>query len=91
MQKTITDVSLSTLPEGEYWDAKLPSFGVRVGERFTTFLLNKAGRRIKIGRYPALTLADAKKRAHGLKADPETASVTISLKEALRLLSKGGL
>ena len=50
VQKALNDLTLRSLPLGEFWDAKLPSFGVRVGKRFTTFLLKKDNRRVKLGR-----------------------------------------
>lgn len=85
MQISLSDLTLRSLTEGEYWDQKLPSFGVRVGKRSTTFLLKKGNRRVRLGSFPALSLQDARKRAHGLKADPETNSIKITFKEALTL------
>jgi integrase len=67
-----TDMTIVKLPPGEYWDAKFPSFGVRVGKNTKTFLLKKNNSRVKIGSYPATSLADARIKAHGLKAAPNT-------------------
>ena len=85
VQKSLSDLTLRSLPQGEFWDTKLPSFGVRVGRRATTFLLKKNGRRVKLGRYPSLGLAEARRRAFALKADRDTVATTITLAEALRL------
>ena len=78
-------MALRSLPAGEYWDAKLPSFGVRIGARTSTFLLKKGNRRVKLGTYPALSLADARRKAHTLKADPETQAADITFREAVDL------
>src|SRR5262245_58892781 len=53
---------------GEYWDTSLPGFGLRVtptGVRTWTIRYRHAGRlyRLTIGRYPKLSLADARERA----------------------------
>lgn len=85
MQKTLTDLTLRSLPEGEYWDTKLPSFGVRIGRRSTTFLLKKNGRRVKLGRYPSVSLQDARKRVFTLKADTTTQVADIAFREAADL------
>jgi hypothetical protein len=78
-------MSLQSLSPGEYWDVRLPGFGVRIGKRFTTFLLKKGGRRIKLGHYPSLSLAEARRRVFTLKADPETIAANTTLSEALVL------
>jgi hypothetical protein len=65
VQKQLNDMALQSLTPGEYWDVRLPGFGVRVGKRSTTFLLKKGGRRIKLGNYPSLSLAEAAQRGSG--------------------------
>jgi hypothetical protein len=72
-------MTLRTLPCGEFWDTKLPSFGVRVGKRATTFLLKRDGRRIKLGHYPSLSLSEARWRVFLLKAPPQTISSSARL------------
>jgi integrase len=67
MRKTLNDRSLLSLPHGYTWDASMPSFGVYKGTRTTTFIVLKgSGRRHKIGRYPRLSLKDARRRAHAI-------------------------
>jgi Arm DNA-binding domain len=80
-----TDLSLRTLPQGEYWDTKLPAFGFRVGKTSRTFFLKKNNRRIKIGRFPSVTLQTARSRAMGLKGDSSHTSSNIKLGEAIEL------
>lgn len=77
--KRLTDRKLRSLPTGarrvEYMDAGVAGFGVRVeptGRR--TFMLryrnvNGAPRRLRLGTYPAVTLADARDRARLILAD----------------------
>ncbi len=83
---SLTDLSLRSLRPGEYWDAKLPTFGVRIGKNAKTFLVKKNNSRVKIGRYPALALATARLKAMGVKAAAETLTgADIALGEAKQL------
>ncbi|MGD9921940.1 MAG: tyrosine-type recombinase/integrase [Pseudorhodoplanes sp.] len=75
---------MHTLAPGYHWDAALPSFGVYRGTRTTTFVLVRTGgRRIKIGRYPTLSLKEARRRAHGLISSDEAPIDAISVEDAL--------
>jgi Arm DNA-binding domain len=85
MPKTLSDMTIRTLPQGIFWDTKLPGFGVRVGKRTITFIVNTGTTRIKIGTYPSLSLAEARRRVFTLKADPDTVSANTTLTEALTL------
>lgn len=60
-----TDLTIRNLPPGYHWDAKTPSFGIRVGKNRKTWIVVKGQNRTKvtIGHYPALTLQDARKKA----------------------------
>lgn len=60
-----TDLSIRSLPTGTFFDQRTPSFGIRIGKRRKTWLIVKDQTRAKIrlGRYPDLSLADARKRA----------------------------
>ena len=61
----LTDLSVRNLPEGLHLDARLPSFGVRVGKKRRTWIVIQGKNRTKIslGHYPAMALADARRRA----------------------------
>jgi integrase len=69
----LTELSIRNLtPKGnartEVWDERLPGFGIRVSPTGTKsfILMYRAGgrkRRITLGRYPILSLADARRRA----------------------------
>jgi integrase len=74
----LTDLSVRNLPEGLHLDARLPSFGIRVGKKRRTWIVIKGQNRTKIslGHYPALSLADARKRAMVELAKPPSASET---------------
>ena len=60
-----TDISLRSLKEGFYLDERTPAFGIRIGKNRKTWLVLKEPNRTKVrlGHYPALSLADARKRA----------------------------
>jgi integrase len=64
--------SLSPPPKGQisYWDEKLPSFGFRVSQGGTkTFVLNRKNSLITIGRFPTITLSQARTEAKRLLAE----------------------
>lgn len=67
MHLKLTDLALQRLPAGTHWDEITPAFGVRVGKRARTFIcIRDGGKRITIGRYPNMSLVDARKKAKGL-------------------------
>jgi hypothetical protein len=62
-------VVISRLKEpGIYYDVTTPAFGVRVGKNRKVWVVvrGKERQRIKIGRYPSMTLADARKEGKHL-------------------------
>lgn len=67
---TLTDLVIRNLPASKrstvYYDASLPSFGIRVGKHRKAFVITRGieRRRITLGRYPYLTLKDARMKAH---------------------------
>lgn len=83
MKAPLTDLSIQKLaaPEGrqlDVWDAHLPSFGVRVSYGGAkTFVLKQRNRRYSLGRYPYVTLKQARQEALrriGLKYAPKAAT-----------------
>lgn len=70
---TLTDVKLRSLKSGpsgrvEIWDAQLPGFGVRVSPAGTKsfvllYRMHGRSRRMTLGRYPQMMLADARAKA----------------------------
>ncbi len=66
---TIRNLSPPPFGQAQYPDGKLPGFGVRVTATglktfYLTYRENGASRRLTLGRYPALSLAAARKKAH---------------------------
>jgi integrase len=61
--------SLKVEQRTDFWDAKTPGFGFRVGARTKTFIAKIDNQRHTIGAYPDLSLADARRRALSLKAE----------------------
>ena len=94
-----SDLAIKNLkPTGsqfDMWDAKLPTFGVRVSQAGAkTFILRKNNRRIKLGRYPHLSLQDARKAAHKLiseEHEPEIGSESTDAGGGPRNLSRDPL
>lgn len=75
MRTRLTDLAVRKLPLSEggqitYWDELTPNFGVRCSTRSKSYivLLGEKRRRKTLGRYPNLSLADARKQARQLLA-----------------------
>jgi integrase len=92
--KKITDIAIRALqppPSGQRFhaDDSLPGFGVRVSAGGTkTFVLNhgRERERITLGRYPTLTLADARAEAKRIQAERTLGALRpqpMKVKEAL--------
>jgi len=84
----ISDVGLASLKPSDrhvdYWDKTLPTFGVRVSPKGTrTFILKMHNGRQSIGRYPVISLAEARTAAKRMLAEKtlgrvKPASITFS-------------
>ena len=71
---TLTDLKIKKLKppvkgQSEIWDNKLPGFGVRITSKGTTsfvllYRFEGKSRRFTLGRYPILSLATAREKAH---------------------------
>ena len=81
MHRPLTELTVQNLPfanEGQQydcWDATLPRFGLRIGKRTKTFILNAGKRRVTLGRYGVVTLKQARDEARrriGMKYLPRT-------------------
>jgi integrase len=75
-----TDIAVSRLnTPGTYYDDTTPAFGIRIGKNRKTWFVIRGSERLRttIGRYPALSLADARKEAkHLLLEEPVKADRT---------------
>lgn len=84
MRINLTDITIRQLsaPESgqlKVWDTKLPGFGVIIGKRTKTFTVvyGKERKNKSIGRYPAISLSDARREAMGILAtQPHKNAVT---------------
>ena len=68
----LTDLTIKNLPPGLHFDARLTSFGIRVGKTKKTWVVIKGKNRTKVslGHYPALSLHDARRKALMALASP---------------------
>ena len=80
----VKNLKLPTSGQDTYFDKKSPGFGVRVSyggtkSWFLKYVYNGKQRRINLGQYPAISLADARKRVleirHQLAVDKTDPSV----------------
>jgi integrase len=81
-----TDLTVQNLKPGIYFDDRTPAFGIRVGKVRKTWLVLKEPNRTKVrlGHYPSLTLAEARKRALIALATPFQSATSPAFLEARR-------
>jgi integrase len=71
----LTDVVVSRLKTpGSYFDETTPAFGIRVGKNRKTWIVMRGvqRQRVRVGHYPAMSLADARKEAKKLLTEEPT-------------------
>jgi integrase len=71
---TVQKLSVPASGAKIYSDDTLPSFGVKVrcgGSKTFILTVGRERKRVTLGRYPLLTLAEARKKAHGILRDLE--------------------
>ena len=86
----LTELSIKNLKaeaRTDWWDTKLPSFGLRVGPRNKTFIVKVGNSRRTIGSYPSISLQDARRAAQIQKIalPPAPSSISPTFQEAYRL------
>ena len=94
MKRKLTDRGVASLKpkpgeaRTDYWDASLPGFGIRVSANSKTWIckyfLNGQQWRMRLGHYPALKLAAARKKALKAKADVADGKNPAAEKQAAR-------
>ena len=94
---TLSDLTIKTLPiptdyQRDYWDITLRGFGVRVAKGGSkTFILKQKQIRYVLGRYPSVSLKQARTEAHrrlALKYFPDTSrKVRAATKDYLEAIS----
>lgn len=82
----LTDLSIQKLKPADkqvtFWDTTLPAFGIRVSPRSKSFvvMVGRERKLITLGRYPELSLKDARKRAKLAQVEYTGESTTIASK-----------
>jgi len=82
---TFTDLSVRSLKEGIYYDARTPAFGIRIGKLRKTWIVVRGKARTKtvVGHYPAMGLSEARTAARKLLVEPIAAqSFAINFSDA---------
>ena len=81
----MTDIVVSRLQQsGTYWDETTPGFGIRVGKNRKTWVIMRGQirQRLRIGHYPAMSLADARKEAKKLLTEAPARHAAMSFATA---------
>jgi integrase len=71
----LTDIVVSRIKSpGTYFDETTPAFGIRVGKNRKTWIVMRGvqRQRVRVGHYPAMSLADARKEAKKLLTQEPT-------------------
>jgi integrase len=71
----LTDIVVSRIKSpGTYFDETTPAFGIRVGKNRKTWIVMRGvqRQRVRVGHYPAISLADARKEAKKLLTEEPT-------------------
>lgn len=89
MRLHLTDLAIRKLPfpktgNTKHWDTKTPAFGVRCSPNVKSFIVmhGKARKLKTLGRYPELTLSDARRMALREFSDPYRPKQLLGLHEA---------
>jgi len=85
MRTHLTDIVVQRLQKpGTYWDETTPAFAVRVGKNRKTWIVmrGQVRQRVRIGHYPAMSLADARKEAKRLLLEAPTRNAAITFAAA---------
>src|SRR5262245_44282982 len=81
----LTDIAVSRLTTPDtYFDEATPAFGIRVGKNRKTWIVIRGAERIRtrVGRYPTMSLADARKAAKKLLTEEPTKHSQLTFGEA---------
>jgi len=81
----LTDLTIRSLKSDtriDFWDVKLPSFGIRVGPRSKTFIARVGSGRHALGSYPEMSLQDARRSLLALKASQPSVYKKTTFSEA---------
>src|SRR5215210_2223765 len=87
----LTDITVRALKPAAnitYWDQTTPGFGIRVGQQSKTWTIMRGADRARIsfGRYPTLSVAEARAKAKRLLLEePETKAIVLTFAGAREL------
>lgn len=84
MKLHMTDIVVSRLTRGTYYDQTTPAFGLRVGKHRKTWFVVRGRERLRtnIGQYPSISLADARKEARKLLTEEPEKHGRLTFNEA---------
>jgi integrase len=83
----LTDLIVKSLPIGKHFDSTTPAFGIRVGKNRRTWIVMKGKERqlIRLGHYPALSLAEARTKGKQLLAATQFTHERVTFQQAYDL------
>jgi integrase len=90
----LTDIAVARLrTPGTYFDDTTPAFGIRVGKHRKTWIVMRGKERVrtKIGHYPTVSLADARKQAKALLTEVPTKNERVTFDMAYEVYKRESL
>jgi integrase len=89
-KKAFTELAVKALPVGKHFDPSTPAFGMRVGKNRRTWIVQRGVDRriIRVGHYPAMTLAEARQKGKQLLASTQLNPERVTMQEAYDLFVK---
>jgi integrase len=81
---------VKSLPIGKHFDPSTPAFGMRVGKHRRTWIIQRGTERriIRVGHYPAMTLAEARQKGKQLLAATQLNHERVTMQQAYDLFVK---
>lgn len=93
MSKSFTELTVRALPLGKHFDPSTPAFGMRVGKRRRTWIVQRGADRriIRVGHYPQMSLSEARSKGKQLLAATQLNLERITFEDAYTLFKKNHL
>jgi integrase len=90
VSKAFNEIVVKALPIGKHFDPSTPAFGMRVGKHRRTWIVQRGTDRriIRVGHYPAMTLAEARQKGKQLLASTQLNHERVTLQQAYDLFCK---
>jgi integrase len=90
VSKAFNEMIVKALPIGKHFDPSTPAFGMRVGKNRRTWIVQRGTDRriIRVGHYPAMTLAEARQKGKQLLSSTQLNHERVTFQQAYDLFKQ---